>query len=75
MIDLISHGSPKQMSMSNVLDPMLLDTAMEPWPCFDTMREEMTSGMLVPTARKVRPITESGMLHVYPITEIIHVVR
>jgi hypothetical protein len=31
------------------------------------MRLEKTSGTEVPTARKVRPITESGIPKVYPI--------
>ena len=59
--------------MSNVFDPMLLETAMEPFPCLETMRLEMTSGTEVPTARKVSPITESGTPMVNPITVIIHV--
>ena len=59
--------------MSNVFDPMLLETAMEPFPCLETMRLEMTSGTEVPTARKVSPITESGTPIVNPITVIIHV--
>ena len=59
--------------MSNVFDPMLFETAMEPFPCLETMRLEMTSGTEVPTARKVSPITESGTPMVNPITVIIHV--
>jgi hypothetical protein len=31
---------------------MLLDTAIEPLPCFDTIKDEKTSGIEVPTARK-----------------------
>ncbi len=73
MMALMSQGIPRHSSMSNVFDPMLLLMAMLPLPCLETMRLEMTSGMEVPTARKVRPITESGMLSVNPITVIIQV--
>ena len=59
--------------MSNVFEPMLLETAMDPLPCLDTIRLEMTSGTEVPTARKVSPMTESGTPMVNPITVIIHV--
>jgi len=47
--------------MSNVFDPMLFETAIEPFPCLETIRLEKTSGMEVPTARNDKPITESGM--------------
>ncbi len=50
--------------MSKVFEPMLLDTAMDPFPCRDTMRLEKTSGTDVPMAKKVKPITESGILKV-----------
>lgn len=49
-----SQGSPRQRRMSKVLLPMLLLTAIEPLPCRETIRLEMTSGMEVPTARKLR---------------------
>ena len=39
----------------------------------DTMRLEITSGILVPTARKLSPMTESGMVKVCPTTVIIQV--
>jgi len=50
--------------MSKVFEPMLFETAMDPLPCFDTMRLEKTSGIDVPTARNDNPITESGMWNV-----------
>ena len=42
---------------SNMLLPMELDRAMSPWPFLATMTLVMRSGILVPAARNVRPIT------------------
>ncbi len=50
--------------MSNVLDPMLFEIAIDPFPCRDTIKLEKTSGIEVPTAKKESPITESGILKV-----------
>ena len=38
--------------------------------CFDTIKDEKTSGIEVPTARKDKPITVSGTDMVYPMTVI-----
>lgn len=35
-------------------------------PWFVTMTLEVASGTLIPAARKVRPMTESGIPHVFP---------
>ena len=46
MMALMSQGMPRQRRMSKVLEPMLLLMAMDPLPCRDTIRLEITSGML-----------------------------
>ena len=60
-----SQGIPRHSKISNVLEPMLLETAMEPLPLRETIRLEMTSGIEVPTARKLerkksRRVSKSG---------------
>merc|ERR1711884_863428 len=64
----IIQGTPKQIRMSNVFEPILFDTAIEPLPCFDTINEEKTSGIEVPTAKNDSPMTVSGTRMVYPMT-------
>ena len=49
-----------------MLDPMLEDTAMSPAPWRATMTLLRRSGMEVPAAKKVRPITGSGMSNTSP---------
>jgi len=51
-----------------MLLPTELDTAMSPYPFRATMTLVMRSGMLVPAARNVRPITSGGMATVSPAT-------
>ena len=46
---------------SNMLLPIELDTAMSPKPFLATRTLVMRSGMLVPAARKVRPMTYKKM--------------
>ena len=46
---------------------------MDPFPCLQTMTEENNSGTEVPMARKVRPMTESGMPRSTPMMVIIQV--
>lgn len=53
---------------SKILLPTELDTAMSPYPFRATMTLVMRSGMLVPAARNVRPITSGGMATVSPAT-------
>lgn len=53
---------------SKMLLPTELDTAMSPYPFRATMTLVMRSGMLVPAARNVRPITSGGMATVSPAT-------
>mmetsp|Transcript_35577 Transcript_35577/g.69803 ORF Transcript_35577/g.69803 Transcript_35577/m.69803 type:complete len:323 (-) Transcript_35577:1187-2155(-) len=66
---LINQGNPKPMRMSKMLEPMELLTAMSPWPFFRaTLTEAIVSGMEVPAANKVRPITGDGILKVSPNT-------
>lgn len=52
--------------MSNVFEPMELLMPIAPCPWFVTITLETASGTLVPAAKNVRPITESGMLMVSP---------
>eukprot|EP00965_Chrysotila_dentata_P080045 2640551-Pleurochrysis_carterae.AAC.1 len=47
--------------MSKTLDPMEDERAMSPWPSRATSTEESASGMDVPAASTVTPITASGM--------------
>jgi len=56
MIDLSSHGSPRQTRMSKMLDPNRLQRAILARPArFTTITEEITSGMEDPAARIVNP--------------------
>lgn len=53
---------------SKMLLPTELDTAMSPNPFRATITLVIRSGMLVPAARNVRPITSGGMRTVSPAT-------
>lgn len=53
---------------SKILLPTELDTAISPNPFRATMTLVMRSGMLVPAARNVRPITSGGIATVSPAT-------
>lgn len=44
-------------------------------PCFATITLDTASGTLVPAARKVMPITESGIFSVSPERNKIHLYR
>jgi len=56
-----SQGSGSPISMSNMLLPMELDTAISPCPWRATITEVRRSGMLVPAAINVTPITLDGI--------------
>ena len=58
--------------MSNTLDPIDEDTAMSPKPRRATATEESRSGIDVPAAMKLRPITGSEMPAVLPTNVAIH---
>lgn len=60
---------------SNMLLPTDEDTAISPKPFLATMTEVMRSGMEVPAARAVRPITSGGMPSVSPSTVAHHTIR
>ncbi|KMQ95275.1 hypothetical protein RF55_4519 [Lasius niger] len=62
--DLDSHPTVT----SKMLLPTELDTAISPYPFRATITLVMRSGMLVPAARNVRPITSGGMATVSPAT-------
>lgn len=64
--DLTNHGNPRQSKMSNVFDPIELLMPIAPCPWLVTITLDTASGTLVPAARKVKPITESGMFNVSP---------
>merc|ERR1719171_3337992 len=64
---LMNHGRPSPMQMSNTLEPTALETAMSPSPSAATATDPRASGMEVPMARKVRPMTTSGMPQRQPI--------
>lgn len=63
---LTNHGKPRHSKMSNVFEPIELLMPIAPWPWLVTITLETASGTLVPAARNVSPITESGMLIVSP---------
>lgn len=52
-----SQGMGRPTRMSKMLEPMDEETAMSPKPRRATAREESASGMEVPAASSVRPIT------------------
>ena len=56
-----SHGNGSPTSTSKMLEPIEDETAMSPSPARATMTEVSRSGMDVPAARNVRPITAGGM--------------
>lgn len=70
----MNHGKPRHSRISNVFDPIELLMPMPPWPWFVTMTLETASGTLVPAARNVSPITESGISIVSPmhVSKAIH---
>lgn len=62
----MSQGRPKQKRISNVFDPIELLIPMQPYPLAVTIILDTASGTLVPTARNVNPIIESGISSVSP---------
>jgi hypothetical protein len=69
------HGIGRPMRISKILLPMLLDTAMSPCPRRATAIDDSASGMLVPAARMVRPMTGGGMPMTSPSVVAIHTMR
>lgn len=65
--DLKNHGNPKHSNISNVFELIELLMPIAPCPWFVTITLEMASGKLVPAAKNVNPITESGMFIVSPV--------
>lgn len=61
-----NHGMPKHSRMSNVFELIELLMPIAPCPWFVTITLETASGKLVPAAKNVSPITESGTLAVSP---------
>merc|ERR1719502_1142865 len=66
------HGTARPNRMSKMLLPMELDTAMSPCPLLATARLESASGMEVPAARSVSPMTGSGIPVTQPNCTAIH---
>lgn len=62
----MNHGKPRHNNISNVFEPIELLIPIAPWPCFVTMTLDTASGTLVPAAKNVKPIIESGMFAVSP---------
>lgn len=63
----MNHGKPKHSRISNVFEPIELLMPIAPWPCLVTMTLDTASGTLVPAAKNVRPMIESGMSAVSPV--------
>merc|ERR1719261_1706571 len=59
------QGTARPKRISKMLEPIDDETAMSPWPFLATARDDRASGMEVPAARSVRPMTGSGM----PVTQ------
>mmetsp|Transcript_12233 Transcript_12233/g.42959 ORF Transcript_12233/g.42959 Transcript_12233/m.42959 type:complete len:446 (+) Transcript_12233:401-1738(+) len=72
---LISHGSGSPTLMSKMLEPMEEETAMSPKPLRATITDDSASGIDVPPARMVRPMTASGMPSAKPMVEAHHTMR
>jgi len=70
-----NHGTGNPTVTSKMLLPTEEDTAMSPNPFLATMTLVMRSGMDVPAARNVRPITSGGIPTVLPVTVAHHTIR
>lgn len=53
----MSHGKPRQIRMSNTLEPTAFETAISPYPSLITAIELNASGIDTPAATNVRPIS------------------
>lgn len=62
-----NQGSGSPTVTSKMLEPTEEETAMSPKPLRATMTLVMRSGMDVPAAKKVRPITSGGMENALPV--------
>mmetsp|Transcript_68541 Transcript_68541/g.108848 ORF Transcript_68541/g.108848 Transcript_68541/m.108848 type:complete len:123 (-) Transcript_68541:316-684(-) len=65
-----NQGTGRPTKISNKLLPTEEDTAISPSPFFATITEDNKSGIEVPAAKKVRPITTSGICSVSPTIEV-----
>lgn len=63
-----SHGRGNPTVTSKMLLPTEEDTAMSPNPFLATMTLVIKSGIEVPAARNVKPITSAGIPTVSPVT-------
>lgn len=64
----MNHGSPRQIRMSKMFDPIELQMAMSANPARLTTRTlEINSGNDVPAAKIVSPPTVSGIPNVSPV--------
>lgn len=70
-----NHGTGNPTVTSKMLLPTEDDTAMSPNPFLATITLVIRSGMDVPAARNVRPITSGGMPTVFPVTVAHHTIR
>ena len=66
-----SQGSPSPKKISKTLDPIEFDTAISPYPFRATRTDAIVSGTDVPAAKKVIPMTVSGIPKVKPVRQII----
>ena len=69
---ILCRSDTMLLAVKNAHEKVFTDET-EMFTCLDTMREEKTSGIEVPTAKKDKPMTESGTLMVYPMMVINHV--
>lgn len=63
----LSHEHVPPSVLTNLRSKYLIVYDYYYLPCLATMTEETASGTLVPAAKNVIPITESGMFNVLPI--------
>lgn len=70
-----NHGIGSPTVTSKMLEPTEEETAMSPKPFRATMTLVMRSGMDVPAAKKVKPITSGGMENASPVCVAHHTIR
>merc|ERR1712029_769984 len=74
-IEYRNHGKGSPTVMSNMFDPTEDETAMSPNPLRATITLVIKSGIEVPAAKNVSPITSGGMPKVSPVRVAHHTIK
>mmetsp|Transcript_101264 Transcript_101264/g.261686 ORF Transcript_101264/g.261686 Transcript_101264/m.261686 type:complete len:256 (-) Transcript_101264:623-1390(-) len=69
------HGTPSPTRMSKTFEPKALATAMSPSPFFATAIDARASGIEVPAASGMRPMTRGGTISSCPIRAVESIIR